>query len=80
MPDYIPYSPPADLLDDAIEWYPGEKKEQGWLASLWSKISLLKILPYARGILDGQALPLVDKVGDVRRAQEAGASSTAFES
>jgi hypothetical protein len=62
VPDYIPHPPPADSLDSAIEWYPGEKKEQGWLASLWGKVSLLKLLPYARGILDGQALPMVDKV------------------
>ncbi|BEI86153.1 hypothetical protein CcaverHIS002_0604400 [Cutaneotrichosporon cavernicola] len=69
VPDYIPNPPPANSLDSSIEWYPGSKKDQGWLGYLWSKVSLLKILPYARGILDGQALPLVDKaVADVTDA------------
>lgn len=63
MPDYIPNAVPADLLDSAINLYPGEKAGRGWLAAAWGKLSMLRILPYLRGILDGEACPLVDKVG-----------------
>lgn len=67
VPDYIPHAPPADMLNNIADLYPGEKK-RGWLASAWASLGVLKLLPYIKGILyDAQGL--VDKVSSGRCAE-----------
>lgn len=62
-------APPGNFLDAAMDMYPGEHANQGWLASIWGKLSLLKLIPYLPHILDRGVMPLVDKVRAAKPAE-----------